>query len=53
MTTKDTCWKGRKHLYQEISRTKSHIVKQCTECKGKKWSHRRVADSRTATAMVY
>ena len=51
--TKDTCWKGRKHIYQEINRTQSHIIKQCERCHGKKWSTRRTTNNQTAVAMVY
>ncbi len=49
----DRCWKGRKHDYEEEFRTKSHIVKKCTQCKGKKWTLRRTVNIDVATAMVY
>lgn len=50
---KDTCWKGRRHEWEEQNRTESHIIKKCPNCKGTKWSTRRIVRTDTATVLVY
>lgn len=36
----DKCWKGKKHDYETVDKTRTHIVQRCTVCKGRKWKHR-------------
>ena len=40
---KDPCWKGFKHLWAEepVKETRTHLLKQCERCHGKKWLERR------------
>lgn len=37
----DKCWKGRPHKYVKVDTTETHNIKQCANCKGKKWEVRR------------
>ncbi|MEE8599429.1 MAG: hypothetical protein V3S69_08015 [Dehalococcoidales bacterium] len=40
MTNKRNCLKNHQHMFDEIDRTSSHIVKQCLRCKVKNWQAR-------------
>ena len=41
MSSKDKCWKGRLHNWEDYNETITHIIKQCTDCHGLKWIPRR------------
>lgn len=37
----DKCYRNTPHEYETETETETHIIKRCTQCKGRKWKAKR------------